>query len=155
MMVVARAPGCRFATAARLGKGQLMAIEQPKDTSTALTLSGRACIGLGVFMGGIAVATATVAEQLKLWPALLLGLVLGGTSGTVVYLASRRLWKSRALELLFLVSFIGSVLLGGILWIDQGVSSYLTVFACAAAVVNLIGFVVAVRSRPASSTRNA
>lgn len=147
MMVVARAPGCRFATAAKLRKGQLMAIEQPKDTSTAVTLSGRVCIGLGVFMGGIAVATATVAEQLKLWPALLLGLVLGAVSGGAPYLASRRHWKPCSLELLFLVSFIGSVLLGGILWIDQGISSYLTAFACAAAVVNLIGFVIAVRSR--------
>lgn len=132
-----------------------MAIEESKDTSTAFTLSGRVCIGLGVFMGGIAVVTATVAEQLKLWPALLLGLVFGGISGTVVYLASRRLWKPRALELLFLVSFIGSGLLGGSFWINQGISSYLTVFACATAVVNLIGFVIAVRSRPASSTRNA
>lgn len=121
-------------------------MENERSAPVTLNLSGRLCIGFGVIMAGVAVGVATT-RQLEIWPTLLLGLVFGAVSGGAPYLTSRRHWKPRSLELLFFVSFIGSGLLGGSFWINQGISSYLTVLSCATAVVNLIGFVIAVRSR--------
>ena len=124
-----------------------MVIEQTRDNSTTLAFRGATCIGLGIVMGSVAAATA---RHLGLWPALLLGLVFGIISGIVLFLAARLFLVSHSLERVFFFGFIGFVLLGGTFWINRGISSYMTVVAFATAVVNLIGFVIRVRSRSRS-----